>query len=275
MNGQRLSRHADVADRHLIFSINSGRSGSKYLAQLLGTAAEVKSFHEAKPKMSGEYLAMINAEPLHASREKRRIKAEAIAQMLRGMAPEQTYAETNHTFIKTFFDVVLEEFRNVDVIVLRRALVHVLKSFIELGYFSSRNPLSLAWMSSPNAVTAAIRPIGSDSSLDQFDLCIAYLLDIEARALRFKAENPSVRTHDVRIERLNGQSEVQELFQRLELTPTDATEKLIGGPTNERQSRKIQINTPTTVEQCRERLRQYVEKARAKGIEIPVSAALT
>ena len=273
MSSVKLSRHPDVCDRRLVFSINAGRSGSKYLAQLLGTAAGVNSFHEAEPKMSGEFIAMINAKPLDLSRDKRRIKAVAIAQTLRGMTPEQIYAETNHMFIKTFFDVVLEDFANVDVVVLRRGLVQVLKSFIELGYFSVRNPLSLAWMSSPNAATAAIRPLGSDSSLDQFDLCIAYLLDIEARALRFKEDYPAIRTHDVRIEQLNTEDEVDRLFDRLRLRPTAATTALVGRRANERQPRKSEINNPTTLEQCRERLHCYFDKASSLGIDIPKTIA--
>src|SRR4051812_30999500 len=159
---------ADLKDRHLIFSINSGRSGSKYLAELLATSPNVKSFHEAEPKMSGEFVEMINAKPLEDSRDKRRVKVKAIEEILRSTPPETVYAETNHTFITTFYDVVLEEFQNVDVIILRRDLARVLKSFIELGYFSPSNPLSREWMSSPNAATAALPAIGPDASLDQF-----------------------------------------------------------------------------------------------------------
>lgn len=274
MTSATSSRYADLADRRVIFCINSGRSGSKYLAQLLGTATGVKSFHEAEPKMNAEFIRTINDEPLAASRERRRIKAAAIAEVLRGARPEEIYAETNHTFIKTFFDVVLEEFRNPDVIILRRDVAHVLKSFIELGYFSPRNPLSYEWMSSPNAVTAALRPLAPDSELDQFDLCIAYLFDIEARAVRFKKEYPWVRTHDVRLEELNSRSSIAEVFRRLHLTPTEATRELCGQRTNERQARKDRVGAPTTLEQCHERLAQYVARARAAGIEIPATAAL-
>src|SRR5689334_11765632 len=89
---------SDINDRHLIFSINTGRSGSKYLAELLGTARDVNSFHEADPKMSGEFVDMINKKPLEDSRDKRRIKSRAIAEILRSSSPETVYAETNHTF---------------------------------------------------------------------------------------------------------------------------------------------------------------------------------
>ena len=268
------SRFPDVAHRRLIFSINSGRAGSKYLAQLLATAPGVKSFHEAEPKMGGEFIAMINSEPLEASREARAVKAEAIAGILRARGPEEIYAETNHTFIKTFFDVVLEDFHNLDVIILRRELVFVLKSFIELGYFSPLNPLSFSWMSSPNAATAALPAIGPDSSLDQFDLCIAYLLDIEARTERFKMEYPSVRTHEVRLEELNNAAYIEDLFDRLAIIPTAATRELCGQRINERQNRKERANNPTTIAECRRRLADYLQRAKELGIRIPTSTAL-
>jgi hypothetical protein len=268
------SRFPDVAQRRLIFSINSGRSGSKYLSQLLSTAPRLKSFHEAEPKMHGEFIGMINSEPFESSRDKRRVKSEAIAAILRASAPEEFYAETNHTFIKTFFDVVLEDFHNVDVIILRRELALVLKSFIELGYFSPLNPLSLSWMSSPNAATAALPAIGPDATLDQFDLCIAYLLDIEARAERFKKEYPRVRTNEIRLEQLNQFAYVENLFARLGLTPTAATKELCGQTVNPRQRRKEQAANPTTIDECRQRLAEYVRKAKEQGINIPAAAAL-
>jgi hypothetical protein len=268
------SRFPDVAERRLIFSINSGRAGSKYLAQLLGTAAGVESFHEAEPKMSGDYIAMINAAPLVESREKRRIKSAAIAEVLRRSAPDIVYVETNHAFIKTFYDVVLEDFLNVEVIILRRDLALVLKSFIELGYFSPRNPLAYSWMSSPSAATAALPALAPDSALDQFDLCIAYLLDIEARAERFQNEYPEVRRHEARLEDLNEIGRLQDFFQPLGLVATAATKDLCGRAINERQPRKQAIANSTTLEECRRRLQDYIERAKARGIQVPASAAL-
>jgi hypothetical protein len=263
------STFPDLASRRLIFSINSGRSGSKYLAELLGTAEHVKSFHEAEPKMSGEYMAMINEQPLEATTAKRRTKSEAIAAVLREMGPKDIYVETNHTFIKSFYDVVLEDFRNVQVIILRRDLALVLKSFIELGYFSPLNPRGHQWMSSPNAVTAAVAALAPDDQLDQFDRCIAYLIDIEARAERFKKEYPHVPTHEVDLTQLNDFSFVRQLFRRLELNATRKTKRICGQIVNDKQKRKGRIPNPTTLEECRRRLADYVLRAKERGIQLP------
>jgi hypothetical protein len=270
--GKDEMRFPDLLDRRLIFSINSGRSGSNYLAELLGTARRVKSFHEAEPSMSGDYIDMINSEPLEASREKRRVKSHAIAETLRADR-RKVYAETNHTFIKTFYDVVLEDFRNVQVIILRRDLAHVLKSFVELGYFSSLNPRAEKWMSSPNAVTAALPALAPDDELDQFDRCIAYLFDIEARAERFQRDYPAVPVHEVQLQQLNELGFVQALFRRLGLTTTFWTKRLCGRVVNEKTKRKSRFPNPTTLEQCRQRLADYAAKARQRGIKLPTSLA--
>ncbi len=256
----------------MIFCINSGRSGSRYLTELFRTARDVKSFHEAKPNMSGEPLRLINALPLEASREVRRVKLCAIADSLRGMLPHEVYAETNHMFIKTFFDVVLAEFSNVDVVILRRSLPHVLKSFIELGYYSPLNPTAWQWMSSPNAATAALRALAPDDRLDQYDAAIAYLLDIEARAQRFVRDYPSVRTHETRLEELLDRDGVAAFFQRLNLVPTARTWEFAGQMVNDRSHKKRQFNNRTTLDECRRRLHDYVARAEKAGIVIPRTA---
>lgn len=264
---------SDVAGRRLIFCITSGRSGSQYLAELFRTARRVQSFHEAPPTMSGEPLRLVNALPFEASREARRIKPEAIADLLRRMPPEDIYAETNHMFIKTFFDVVLARFPNVDVVILRRGLPHVLKSFIEMGYYSPLNPGALDWMSSPNAATAALPAIAPDEALDQYDASIAYLLDIEARAQRFIREYQWVRVHETRLEHLLDPERVAALFRCLNLTASRRTWSFIGRKVNDRPHRKRLFNNPTTLDECRRRLDDYVARAEAAGIAIPRTAA--
>ena len=83
-----------------------------------------------------------------------------------------------------------------------------------------------------------------------------------------------VRTHDVRLEQLNEITYVAELFHRLGITPTAATKKLCGRVTNEKQPRKAHVANPTTVDECRRRLAEYIRKAKDQGIKIPVSLAM-
>lgn len=270
INNQKIINH------RLIFCINSGRSGSNYLSELLGTAKEVISYHEAHPRMTGDYLKMINQESYAKSFAKRKFKISGIKDVLLGLPDNKIYFESNHMFIKTFFDVVIQEFPKVEVIILRRYLPKVLKSFIELGYFSEKNQSWKFWMSSPNAATAAIPCINTDQNLDQWDLCIAYLIDIEARAMRFKAQYPNIKTYEVRLESLNNFTKVTSFFEEINITPSEETKAIYSKHINQRPEikKKYGKNQNISLSYCRERIKQYIEKARVLKISIPKTLAL-
>lgn len=266
-------------ENRLIFCINSGRCGSKFLSKLLGTAEHVTSFHEAEPKMIGEYLQWINERTYEETVDQRRIKANEIQNILNDSPPQAIYCETNHMFIKTFFDVVVDAFGDrMEVILLRRNLAAVLKSFMELGYFSDKNQVWPNWMSSPNAVTAAIPCIGEEESLDQCDRCIAYLIDIEARALRFCRDYSHINVHPIRLETLNTLDNSKLVLQKLGLTATNETETLYSESSNfqinHKRKRKQDLGLSTTIEYCHERIQAYLEKAALQGIELPKTLAL-
>lgn len=219
--------------------------------------------------MNGSFLHMINELPYDRTAKKRRIKCNAIKKILNGLPAGQIYCETNHMFIKTFFDVVIKEFRNVDVIILRRELSHVLKSFVELGYFSSKNTAWPDWMSSPNAQTRAINCIDKDENLDQYDLCIAYLLDIEARARRFQREYPQVNTYEVCLESLCHYPDVITFFEKLKITPTGQTREMTGRVLNSRKEAKMRYDNFSEIEYCEERIKAYIKKSMLLGIDVP------
>jgi hypothetical protein len=254
--------------RHL-FCINPGRSGSNYLAELLATADGVAAFHEAEPAMSGTPLRRANVEPLAASFTERRTKVDAIRGLCADRPRARVYAETNHMFIKTFFDVVAGELEEVEVIHLRRDPALVLKSFVELGYFSPLNQVWPDWMSSPNAVTAAARALDRDEALDPIDRCIAYLYDIEARAARFRREHRRIPVHEVALTEIADPAGAEALFRQLRLTATALTPKVVGTIVNQRQPIKERIANPIELAECRRRLDEYVAQAAARGIALP------
>lgn len=255
----------------LVFSINSGRSGSQYLARLLGTANGVCAFHEAEPDMSGLFLQMVCQQGLKETFAARSIKAQAIEHIIGQLPAGTLYAETNHMFIKTYFDVILQYFGEhiVEVIRLRRRLPDVLKSFINMGYFSDRNRVWPAWMHIPGRCDSAFNPPPLQRQPDQFDLAIGYLLDIEARAERFRAHYPDCKVHEVRLESLQTPEEVDSFFAVIGLSTTPTTLEMIGKPANERTQRKAQIAMPTTAEYCEERIRDYIHSCRASGCSLP------
>lgn len=223
--------------------------------------------------MIGEFVELISTAPYAESFSQRSIKADRIAEVILRMPLEAVYVETSHMFIKTFFDVALDRFRHAEVIILRRKLVRVLKSFIELGYFHPQeiNPAAKHWMSRPDALTAAFplhRPL---ETMDQFERCIAYLIDIEARALRFQHDFPSVPVHQIKLEDILTIEGARDLFSGLLLTPTESTWNLAGEQINDRSERKQLINNPTTIDECCRRLEKYVAEVQAAGLTVPSS----
>lgn len=271
INKQRISEY------RLIFCINSGRAGSNYLAELLDSAVGVNSFHEPNPKMIGEHLDLINQYRYEQTFKKRNFKVGRIKELLLRLPEKSVYCETSHMFIKTFFDVVTERFPGqIEVIVLRRYLPRVVKSFIELGYFSERNKTWPLWMSSPNAATSAIACLDLDNNLDQYDLIIAYLIDIEARFLRFKTQYPNTKLHEVRVESLNIFSNTKTFFEQLRITPSETTKNLCNKQVNQKKPTKKKYSGDKEVDlnYCQERIANYIQKATALNLKIPPTLAL-
>ena len=264
---------------HFIFCINSGRSGSQYLATLLGTSPQVAAFHEAPPEMTGEILRLAELEPYEATYAARRFKADAIRDLLSQEPDRHLYAEMNHMFIKTFFDVVMREFsfgsERVGIVILRRELVSVVKSFAELGYFTERNPVWPAWMISPYARTRAIEPAAPEGTLDALETTVAYLVDIEARALRFLLAYPHADVFETRIEAFADIGEIARLFAWAGLPVNDAAQAMRNWPLNERKERKAIIGATVHRQQCEDAVSRYLQRCADADIAIPPTLALS
>jgi hypothetical protein len=263
----RLIRSFD--DRQYIFCINTGRSGSDYLAKLLDSAAEVSAFHEPKPEMTRAMLGLVTNNTYRNTFSKRAFKAKAIRELAKSVNAK-VYAETNHMFIKTFCDVVAKRLKNVKVVFLKRNLIDTLYSFYELGYFSNWEESWKEWMILPNAKTAAIQTMIKGEKPDQVSLIIGYLLDIRARAARFKAEFPSVPVYEINLYELNDSEQVKKMFAWLNITPTEETYALIGKKQNDRAELKQKIGgTVPDKPYLKQRFYEHVEKLQAAGVKIP------
>ncbi|MDX2479880.1 MAG: hypothetical protein QNK24_06040 [Desulfuromusa sp.] len=252
-----------------IFCINSGRAGSEYLATLLGTAPMTYSFHEPEPQMIGDYLLAVARNGLEKTFNDRRTKSKTIVKIASQYPDQSVYVETNHMFIKTFYDVVLRDLRNVQVIHLQRDLLQTLKSFVQLCYFSDQNSAWPDWMISPNSQTAVIKAIDGDNKLDYIDLSIAYLIDIEARATAFKQMYPHIPFHETDINDLNDIDKTKALFANLGLSFTTETEDIIGGKINMRANVKKKYANQVADADLLDRIRDYLKRGDELGIKFP------
>jgi hypothetical protein len=269
--------------RKFVFSISSGRAGSKYLSTLLDTAANASAFHEPYPDMAGCRVSMFPAThktllnsllylPVYAAKY---TKVRAIKKTLQTLPADHIYIETNHMFITSFYDAVMNHFKqNLDVILLRRYLPKVVKSFVDLDLFGN-SPHTKTWTTPADSPSAVIRPPIAADQMDQFDKCITFLIDIEARAQRFRQQYPQTPVVEVRLEELNNWQGVENLFSALGLEPTNETREMVGNIVNKRDKRKSeqnQLNTDkkaVTEEYCLERIMEYIDKCKMAGSELP------
>jgi hypothetical protein len=266
----RLQKTGDkLKNRRLIFTISPGRAGSEYLATLLNTAENIHALHEPRPRINGRLLWMAMNRPPGESYGRRRIKLLGINRSLSRLDSDTIYAETSHMFIKSFHDVVLDYYENVEVIILRRPLHQILKSFIELGFFSNINPVAARWMHNPDSKNSAAELLKPLDEMDQYEKCIAYLLDIEALARAFTVNHPGLKIHEITLDGITESGGARHLFQELGAHWTPESDKLYSSVVNRRTAYRSAINVFAPEEYCKERLNQYIQQAQDAGKSIP------
>ncbi len=196
-------------------------------------------------------------------------KVLAIRKVMREYSSEYVYAETNYQFILSFYDVVMNHIPDVKVIHLRRYLPKVLKSFIELGWFIPGHRYTPFWCGSTHIQSAAVRPLAPLAEMDAVDRCISYLIDVEARGVRFRRQYPRAFVTEIRVEELNSLEHVHHLFSSMGINPTEKTQGLLGKVVYARNERKKKVGRFIEESECLDRILQYIEKCRMKGINLP------
>jgi hypothetical protein len=264
------------SDNRLIFCINSGRAGSEYLTTLLGSAKDVAAFHEPHPAMSGRFLEMVNRLPLEKTFAERKIKVEAIREKLRELPPGKIYAETNHMFIKTFFDVVLDSFprENITIVVLRRDLIKVLKSFLSMGYFSSKNQAWPLWMHCVPSANSLFKPPRSYNKMTQSERILSYLFDIECKIENFLSKNKDLNVVEINLDQIQIDIGIDNFFSQLGVDRTPMTKKVQGVPVNLRNIQKEIINSSITIRRCENIFKEFIESCKIEDVSLPRRVAL-
>lgn len=247
--------------QRLIFSANPGRSGSEYLAELLGASPRADGGHEREPTMTGPWLRRILYEDPRASYEPRRVKTDIIRSELDGMLPGRAYVDTSHMFVKTFADVVFDDFPHdlISVVVLRRDPLEVARSYFALDFCGIRSRPWIDWIGVPTAPFAAFRAEPEEIS-DQFDLIFGALVDFEMRTDALRAVTPAVRWVDARLEEITTVEGAGELFRALSLGPPADLESAVSRRVNARDRRKSELEQPVDLGYVRERLEDFLHR---------------
>ena len=245
----------------MIFCASPGRSGTAYLAQLLGSHPGVDAGHERRPAMIGPWLRQSTWSGMSQTYAARRVKADAIRVELSRLAEGTAYADTSHMFIKTFCDVVFDEFPHdrISVVVLNRPPDLVAKSFFDLGYFAADRDPWLDWMAVPSAPHSMAK-LDPDEITSQFDLIFGYLADILLRTELYRERTPQVDWVDVDLGHLQDPVGAAMLFDSLGLSRPKGLDRAVGERVNGREHVKRRVGGSVPLEIVNEHLDSYLRR---------------
>ena len=203
-------------EKTLIFAVTPGRSGSKYLSQLLSAVPGVHAEHEAEPNFV-HVMRRVQHNPDIAFTFLRDHKLPAIAKV-----SEPIYAETSHLTCKGFIEPMILLGLRPGLIFLRRSPRDVARSLLERGGVPAREPMGFSYLLDPR--DPFVLPLIGWETLSDYQLCFWYALEIERRCLRYLALASSLEmpTAEVTNQELNDWAVFSQLLRSLNLPATDA-----------------------------------------------------
>ena len=165
------------ATKSLIFTVTPGRSGTKYLAALLGSVPGVAAHHEAQPDFVTA-LRRAQQDPEVAFAFWRDVKLPFIASL---DAP--VYAETSHLFCKGFLEPAILLGLKPKLIILRRPPSEVASSFLERDTVPARTPYGTLYLLDTR--DPYVMPLVGWERMTDYQLCFWYALEIERRQIKY------------------------------------------------------------------------------------------
>lgn len=171
MNKEELVRK--LRRKRLIFTVTTGRSGTAYLAAVLGYARNVSSLHEPAPEFA-DVLRPVQQNPQLAAKFLIEEKLSAILQN-----PSSIYIETSHLTCKGFLEPMLELGIAPDLIIHRRPAREVALSMLQMGTIPGRSSKGLRFYLSPDDPDTL--QLTDWEKVHDYQLCYWYCLEIERR----------------------------------------------------------------------------------------------
>jgi hypothetical protein len=215
-----------------VFSINSGRSGSDYLTELLLCATNSISKHEEFPIMNGDPMVLFNDGDDTELRNLMQLKIKEIKKSIG--KTDKIYCETNHSYIKGWGYILPDEFipqEEIAVIILRRNIKDIAYSLLRVHEIPGLTQHSRTWYLSVKSKRNLSTP---KKDAEPLDICLWYINEIMLRAEKYKKEFPKITYIDCNLEELNNYDYVLKIFQRLGLVPTEKLMQICGKPLNKR-----------------------------------------
>lgn len=245
----------------MVFSASPGRSGSGFLAFLLGASVDVNVGHERLPVMADTWLRRVARYGLEESHYDRRVKAETIRAEMSRLPIGVVYADSSHMFIKTFADVVFEEFQHdlISVVVLRRDPVSVAQSFFQLDELGPQRRAWHDFMPIPTA-TGMRFVLDVEEVESQFDLIFGCLVDNVVRTHEFRTETPDVNWVDAELSQIVTAHGAQKLFEQLCIVVPPDLMKIVNHRVNEKLAEKRAQSQSVSRALVADRLHRFLER---------------
>jgi hypothetical protein len=263
-----LPQQIEVNMIQYLFSISTGRSGSKYLSGLLEHAEGVAAVHEAEPVMnSWPMRKFLAGKPAQMEA----LMPEKMAAIEADKGEADLYVETNHCFIKGYGWLIPQYIAHskIGVVLIKREKEKIVNSYYRIGCYPlssfgrsflmtplMRNPLCkislkdrlLYWPLSHLARFIRHRYIQKLFSLpvpafiENYDKRMLgwYVEETLAQGERFKAEFPDIKVFETTIEQLNDMEVIEEMFRffGLNIEFKASVEEVIGVPRNLKRFKK-------------------------------------
>eukprot|EP01052_Picozoa_sp_SAG31_P001803 SAG31_NODE_60_length_29419_cov_39.876398_27_plen_352_part_00 len=216
-----------------LLSINTGRSGSDYLTELLNHADNAVSVHEGFPLMNGDVMLDYNNGNVEPMKELMQMK---VSQMDAVRGEKDVYCETNHSFVKGWGwllpELVPQE--QIGVIIMTREKEAIVNSLLRLHDVPGASFFSKTWYCDPAASGNLLPAPDGTPQTHPLEHCRWYIDEIAARAAKYKQTFPGIRFFDTTLENLNRVDQVAKMFDFFGLRPKESLNAVIGVPLNQR-----------------------------------------
>jgi len=203
----------EIRAKRLFFTVTTGRSGTRYLARVLGLFRGTKSLHEPKPTFSSAFRTVRTA-PATAREFWLEHKLPAIARHRAGV-----YVETTHLACKGFLESLASIGVPFELLHLHREPRAVAKSLLALDTIPGRTYKGVKYYLSPADET--FLPISELATrpLTDYQVCYWYCLEIaeRARVLAERFAQHGVKMHRVELGEILDADGIARLGERLGL----------------------------------------------------------
>ena len=169
-----------LSAKTLIFTVTSGRSGTKLLAALLGECLGIDAEHEPAPRVNFVFRSIINAPDAAMSWL---VHEKLPAMLARASGP--VYTETSHLFCKGLIEPILELGLRPKFIILTRPAREVARSLFQMNAIPERTGGGRLVLLGPS--DPGVLPLPHWERLSDYQLCYWYAREIERRQSTYAA----------------------------------------------------------------------------------------